>query len=280
VPTSALETGFAQVIVDFHTHAFPDDLALRAVDTLNERVPRKARAVLDGTLGALLRSMNRAGIDRCVICSIATAPKQVDAILQWSLSVADERVVPFGSVHPECADPAAEVRKIARAGLQGIKLHPMYQGFAADERRLWPLYAAVEEAGLILLLHCGRDIGYPPDDDRATPRRVLAAHQAFPGIRLVAAHMGGWRLWDEVLAVLAGTDVYLETSYSIGVCEPRLLAALQERHSPERVVFGSDSPWCEQADALARVREAWPDPAVQAMVLGGNAVRLLDGYSR
>ena len=268
------------MIIDFHTHAFPDELASRAIETLDAMVPKGAEAVLDGTLGALLDSMDRAGIDRCVICSIATAPKQVDAILRWSLSIADDRVVPFGSVHPDCEDPAAEVRKIARAGLRGIKMHPLYQGFAADDERLWPVYDAVCEAGLILLMHCGRDVAFPPEDDRAAPRRVLKVHRAFPDMPLVAAHLGGWRMWEEVAETLAGTDVYLETSYSIGLCEPDTLAALRGRHAPERVLFGTDSPWRDQAEALALVRATWPDPAAQAAVLGGNARRLLDGYSR
>jgi len=263
------------VIIDFHTHAFPDDLASRAIGTLNERIPPEGHAVLDGTLGALLDSMDRAGIDRCVICSIATAPKQVAAILRWSLSIADDRVVPFGSVHPDCEDPAAEVRKVARAGLRGVKMHPLYQGFAADDERLWAVYDAVCEAGLILLMHCGRDIAFPPEDDRAAPRRILKVHRAFPDMPLVAAHLGGWRMWSEVLDALAGTDVYLETSYSIGLCEPDTLTALLGRHAPERVLFGTDSPWQGQKESLDQVRHAFPDPHVRRMVLTGNAERLL-----
>ena len=264
------------MIVDFHAHAFPDDLAPHAIATLNERVPPGAEAVLDGTLAGLLASMDRAGIGRCVVASIATAPKQVDAILRWSLGIADGRVIPFGSVHPDCADPAADVRRIARAGLRGIKLHPLYQGFVADDRRrAWPLYAAVEEAGLVLLMHAGRDVAFPPDDDRAAPRRLLAVHRAFPAIPLVAAHMGGWRAWDEVLDLLAGTGVYLETSYSLGHCPADVLGALIERHPAERILFGTDSPWRDHAEALALVRRAWPDPRRQALVLGANAERLL-----
>ncbi len=263
------------MIIDVHTHAFPDQLAPHALEKLNDTVPDDARAVLDGTVGGLLASMDRTGVDRCVICSIATAPKQADPILRWSLEIASERVIPFGSVHPDCADPAAAVRRIAAAGLKGIKLHPLYQGFAADEARLWPLYAAVEEAGLVLVMHSGRDIAFPPGDERASPRRMLRLHRAFPRIPLVAAHMGGWRQWDEALAVLAGTDVYLETSYSIGLCAAATIEALRARHPAERILFGSDSPWREQGEALALVRAAWPEPARQAAVLGGNAQRLL-----
>jgi len=235
------------MVVDFHAHAFPDELAPRAVGGINAGIPEHAHAVLDGTVGDLIASMDRAGIRRSVLWSIATRPTQVDAIIRWSLSVAAERIVPFGSVHPDCADP------------------------------LWPLYAAVEEAGLILAFHAGSDVAYPPPDDRAAPRRILRVHGAFPHVRIVAAHMGGWRMWDEVAETLAGTDVYLETSYTFDTAGPEQLRRLLERHPPERILFGTDSPWRDQAGTLELVRAAFPDPAVRRLVLEDNAERLLSG---
>lgn len=260
---------------DFHTHAFPDDLAPNAISTLNAAVPERARAVLDGTVGALLRSMDRAGIERSVLCSIATAPKQVDAILEWSLSIRDERIVPFASVHPDCDDLPGEVRKIAESGLRGIKMHPLYQGFATDERRMWPFYEAVAEAGLILVMHSGCDIASPRDDDRASPRRLFEVHIAFPEIPIVAAHLGGWQKWEEVLEALAGTDVYLETSYTFGVGPPELVESILRRHAADRILFGSDSPWRDQKGALHITRFAIPDRRLRQKVLQGNADRLL-----
>ncbi|MGD2174625.1 MAG: amidohydrolase family protein [Candidatus Brocadiaceae bacterium] len=261
--------------IDVHTHAFPDELAPRAVEALNSEIPREAWAVLDGTVSDLVRSMDEAGIERSVICSVATAPKQVEPILRWSLEVGDGRVIPFGSVHPDCADPAAEARRIADAGLRGIKLHPQYQEFAVDERRMWPLYEAVAETDLILTFHAGRDIAFPPDDDRAAPRRILAVHRDFPTMPVVAAHMGGWKMWDEVLATLAGTDVYLETSYTFDTCDGGLIERILESHPPERILFGTDSPWRGQKETLELVREAFPDPDARRLVLGENARRLL-----
>ncbi len=263
------------MVIDFHTHAFPDGLAPKAIEVLNAEVAEEARAVLDGTVGDLLRSMDRAGIERSVICSIATAPKQVDSILRWSLSVADDRIIPFASVHPECADVASEVRKIADAGLKGIKLHPQYQAFAVDERRLWPLYEAVADAGLILAFHAGRDIAFPPEDDRAAPRRILKVHRAFPGMRILAAHLGGWQMWDEVAVTLAGTDVYVETSYTFDMGAEEDVGEVLRRHSVERILFGTDSPWRDQGKTLDLVRQAFPDMEAQQSVLGRNAVRLL-----
>ncbi len=263
------------MVIDAHTHAFPDELAPKAIEVLNSRIERKARAVLDGTIGDLLRSMDRAGIERSVICSIATAPKQEVPILRWSLSVADERVVPLASVHPQTRDPAAAVRRVAEAGLRGIKLHPQYQQFAADESRLWPLYGALAEAGLVLTLHAGRDIAFPPEDDRAAPRRILKVHHAFPEMPIVAAHMGGWKMWDEVAETLAGTDVHVETSYTFDMPEQEDVRRVVEMHPVERVLFGTDSPWREQAETLELVRRAYPERREQELVLQRNAERLL-----
>ena len=93
------------------------------------------KAKLDGRISSLLKSMDEAGIERSVICSIATKPEQFEPILKWSKEIASERIVPFASVHP--ADPLAaqQVRAVARAGLRGIKLHPYYQRFDLDEER-------------------------------------------------------------------------------------------------------------------------------------------------
>ena len=263
------------MVIDFHVHAFPDELAPRAVSGINAGIPGHAQAVLDGTVRGLLGSMDRAGIRQAVLWSVATKPTQVDPIIRWSRAVAGERIIPFGSVHPDCADAAAEVRKVAAAGLKGIKLHPMYQGFAADEERAWPLYEAAQAAGLILAFHAGGDLSYPPDDDRASPRRILRVHRAFPRIRMVVAHLGGWSMWDEVADTLAGTDVYLETSYTFCTATPEQVRRVLQRHPPERVLFGTDSPWRDQRESLALARAAFPDATTRRMVLEDNAERLL-----
>lgn len=264
------------MIIDFHTHAFPDGLAPRAIETLNAEVPAEAHAVLDGTVGDLLRSMDRAGIDRSVICSIATAPKQVDPIIAWSLAIRSDRIVPLGSVHPECEDVPEAVRKVARAGLVGIKLHPLYQGFTIDDPAMWPLYEAVAENGLLIVWHAGRDIAFPPEDDRAAPSRILAVHREFPSIPMVAGHAGGWKAWEEVGEKLVGTDVYLETSYSLGMGDDEAVLSVLRDHSVERILFGTDSPWQGQAEARQQVEAVFTDECERALVMGGNGQRLLD----
>ncbi len=88
------------MVIDIHTHAFPDHLAPRAVAQLQAET-EDIQAVLDGTTSDLLRSMDRAGIDASVVASIATRPEQFEPILRWSAAIRSPRLLPFPSVHPD-----------------------------------------------------------------------------------------------------------------------------------------------------------------------------------
>lgn len=259
-------------VIDVHTHAFPDALAARAISHLERRA--SVAAALDGTAAALLASMDRAGVDRAVVCSIATEPRQFASILRWSRSIAGPRLLPFPSLHPGSPEFADEIRQVAAAGFPGVKLHPEYQEFFVDDPALADLYRALEEAELAVLFHAGHDIGFP-DSDRAAPARFLAVHRAFPRLRLVASHLGGFRRWHEVARSLVGTGVWLDTSYTVGHVAPALLREILAAHRPDRILFGSDSPWVDQGRALAEIRALGLAPDLERRILGGNAAELL-----
>jgi predicted TIM-barrel fold metal-dependent hydrolase len=262
----------AAAIFDFHTHAFPDQLAARAIGHLERQ--GQVRAALDGTVSSLVASMDRAGIAAAAVCSIATVPSQFGAILRWSRLIAGPRLFPFPSVHPAAEDPVDEVRQIAAAGFRGVKLHPEYQSFHVDDPALAPLYRALEQAGLIALFHAGHDIGFP-DSDRAAPQRFLAVHRAFPSLKIVASHLGGFRRWDDVAAHLVGSGVWLDTSYTLGHIEAGLLSTILREHRPDRILFGTDSPWTDQAREVARFRDLGLPGHLAERILGGNAGDLL-----
>jgi hypothetical protein len=260
------------LVVDAHTHAFPDALAARAIAHLERRA--NVHAALDGTAGALVASMDRAGIAVSVVCAVATGPAQFEPILRWCAAIASPRLLPFPSVHPGARDPAGEVRQVAAAGFRGVKLHPEYQDFHVDDPALEPIYRALEECGLVALFHAGHDIGYP-DSDRAAPARLLAVHRAFPRLSIIAAHLGGFRRWSEVAARLVGSGVWLDTSYTIGRIPDALLREILHGHRPDRLLFGSDSPWEDQAGALASLRDLGLPRDLEERILGKNAMELL-----
>jgi uncharacterized protein len=257
--------------IDIHTHAFPDELAERAIRTLESESPVKAR--LDGTLSALLVSMDRAGIAVSVIASIATKPQQADAILAWSLRIASPRIVPFASVHPEDRRAADRLAEIASSGIRGIKLHPYYQRFEIDEERMAPIYGEAERLGLVVLMHAGFDIGFPRDRI-ADPARIARVASRFPGLKIVAAHLGGWCDWDEVERRLIGRPIRLDLATCAAYMPPQQLTRFLQRHPADCLVFGSDSPWEDQAESLDAVRRLCPQDRLPA-ILRGNAERLL-----
>jgi len=264
----------AMAIIDFHTHAFPDSLAARAIAALEAEADHVWKAKLDGRVSSLLASMDAAGVDRSVVCPIATKPQQFDGILQWCLAIRSERIVPLASVHPEAEDLVRQIGRVADAGLAGIKLHPMYQDFDADDRRLDVLYSTVAAAGLLLVLHCGHDIAYP-GSLQAHPDRIAAIIDRHPTLKLVATHLGGFKAWDLVRKHLVGKDVWMETSFTLGWMEPVEAMDIIRRHGPDRCLFGTDSPWADQAEEIARLRALPLTEAEKAAILGGNAERVL-----
>lgn len=260
-------------LIDVHAHAFPDAIAARAIAALEAGCPWKAFG--EGKASDLLSSMDAAGVDVSVICAIATKPDQAGGILRWCETIRGQRLLPLPSIHPKTPDGPAWVARIAEAGFRGIKLHPMYQDFAIDDPAMDGVYAAAAEAGLLVALHCGRDIAYPPDDDRAAPHRTARLLDRFPALTVICTHMGGWHMWDESDAVLVGRDVYMETSFSLPDLGPRRAAEMIRRHGAGRVLFGSDWPWARQQDDAALLDALPLDPDELQAVRWKNAASLL-----
>jgi uncharacterized protein len=260
-------------ILDFHTHVFPDSLAARAVATLSEAADGVAPEC-DGTVAGLLRLMDQFGIEKAVLASIATKPPQSEKILEWSLQVRSEHIIPFASVHPDAPDVAGEVQRAAAAGLRGIKLHPLYQSFNVDDPRVFPLYDAIQESGLPLLIHAGYDIAFD-EEDQAAPRRFVPVIANFPRLKMVMAHFGGWRLVGEFLETLVGKDVYIDTSFAAGYCTDAQVREMLARHDTQRIVFGSDAPWGGMRKQIGFVENLPTTDAVKERIFYGNAAVLL-----
>lgn len=262
-------------IIDFHAHAFPDDLAERAIAAVELLSAREgAKALLDGKVSSLLRSMDAAGIEATVVASIATRPKQFASVLRWSKEIASDRIVPFASLHPADPEAVAQVRAIAAEGLQGLKLHPYYQEFDLVEPQMWPIYEAIQDSGLILLCHTGFDFAFPRLR-RCDPARVRKVVEAFPSLKLVTSHIGGWQDWAEVRKRLLGKPVYMEISYSLAFLSAEEARGLLLAHPQDYLLFGSDSPWGGQAATLAQLRALGLGLERESALLEGNARRLL-----
>ena len=89
------------MLIDFHTHAFADSIAERAMAKLENTLKVSGRweepPATDGTVSGLLRKMDGCGIDRSVILPIATKPSQQKTINDWAADVMSDRLICFGS---------------------------------------------------------------------------------------------------------------------------------------------------------------------------------------
>ena len=264
------------MIIDFHAHAFPDQVAATAVPALAEK--GNVTPCLDGRIDTLLAAMERAGVERSVICSIATRPGQFGSILAWSKSIRSERIIPFPSFHPESPEAMAEIRTITSEGFRGIKMHPYYQNFQIDEERLFPFYEAISAAGLVLVMHTGFDIGFPRERI-AGPDRIARVVERFPELKLVATHLGAWEMWDEVRELLAGRRVYMDISFSLQFLEREAARQLILAHPADRILFGSDSPWACQEEVVRLVRSLNLGAEREELIFRANALELLGGKS-
>ena len=276
------------MIVDFHTHTFPDRIAAGAIASMQKA--SHSAAFTDGTVGGLQASMRRAGVDASVVLPVATNPLKLRSINDVSVSLTGkDGLIYFGCAHPDAPDLPDELERIADAGLRGVKIHPVYQHTDIDDPRYIRLLTRCGELGLTVVMHAGHDIGFP-GEVRCSPEMIIRALDASGPVRLVCAHMGGWRSWDEA-AKLADHGVMIDTAFSLGSIVPlddhyapdelpmltdEAFVRLVRTFGADRVLFGTDSPWADQAAELRRIRNLPLMEEEKAAILGGNAEKILN----
>lgn len=243
------------MLIDFHTHLFPDKIASRAIESLENGIIETHGSLLlkpqtDGTLTGLLRSMDENGVDISIVMPIATSPTQHTSINRFAREITDgKRIISFGSVHPAQKDWAETLEQIAQEGLKGIKMHPEFQTFFVDEPIIEKIVKKCEELGLWVLFHCGEDYGYKPPF-HCTPERLRRLLDKTGCKNIIAAHFGGFSMWEDVDKYLIGTDVYMDTSMISGFLDKDKCRKMLLRHGADKFLFGSDNPWQSPKESL------------------------------
>ena len=281
------------MVIDIHTHTFPDRIAHSAIPALAESAHIEPQT--DGTCGDLLRSMKEAGVDCSVILPVATKASQVERINDTSIEMnriyGKDGLLYLGGMHPLYEDYEKELHRIKEAGLKGIKIHPVYQGKDIDSEKFMDILKCCAELGLVVVTHSGDDIGFP-GTVHCSPAMCRHVIDEIPDLRLVLAHMGGWQNWKEAALLLAGYGVYIDTAFSIqpvhrlddGVWkdgEPEMLTLDEFREmirlfTPERVIFGTDCPWANQKEYLQMISSFGFSEKELERILCKNAAELLD----
>lgn len=261
------------MLIDFHTHAFPEKIALRAVAKLRYDCGG-VEPQTDGTAASLKAEMEKDGVDLSVVQSIATNPAQQKNVNDFAIRLnQDPCLLAFGSVHPDAPDALEELERIHEAGLKGVKLHPEYQGFYMDDERLKPIYQKISQLGLITLFHAGKDYGFAPPY-HCTPDRIRRALRWFDS-PVVAAHWGSLDCGEEVLEKLCGENLYFDLSFGYSHMPKYLAQAIIDKHGPDRLLFGSDMPWHRPSMERKLLETLDISDADREKIYAGNAARLL-----
>lgn len=257
-----------QKILDFHTHAYPDKVAGKAVQFLNDYYHITCQG--DGTLEDLLSSAKEGGVGYLLVHAVATKPGQVENVNSWIGEHIGGNVIGFGTLHPDYdGDMKVEIERIISLGLKGVKLHPDFQEFIVDDPSTDIIYRSIE-GRLPLLLHTG-----DKDTDYSSPYRVENILKKYPRLTVIAAHLGGYSEWEEAEEHLVGKNLYIDTSSSLWAIPPERAVSIIRRHGVDRVLFGTDYPLTRHKEELQRFFALGLTEEENRKILFENAAKLL-----
>ena len=260
------------MLIDFHTHAFPEKIAARAMKKLADDSGLFPHT--DGTADSLRELMQRDGVDLSVLLPIVTNPASQSHTNDHAIASGGRGIIAFGSVHPDAPDALDELERLKALGVKGLKFHPEYQGFYVDDEKMRPIYRKISELGFITVFHSGADYGFRPPY-HCTPERLAKALLWFDS-PVVAAHWGGVDDAENVMRMLPRAEIMnIDTSFGYGTNIRQFSVDLIEHFGAEHVLFGSDAPWHPPVWEL-RLFDTLPiSDEVRDAIFYKNALRML-----
>ena len=268
------------MIIDFHTHIFPEKVASTALCSLTKT--SGAIPHTDGSAAALVAELDAAGADLAINLPVLTAPSQFASITRFAEAVNRKeigggRILSFGGIHPQDSDIEAHIEELADLGFLGIKIHPDFQNTFIDDEAYFNIFRAAARRRLIIVTHAGQDDSHRGKEIKCTPKRVLRLLDRLGGYdRLVLAHNGGHELFDSVLKNLAGEDIYFDTGYNLSLLEKDKFLKLIEKHSPKKILFATDSPWRSIKSEVELIRSFELGGELEELIFEKNARTLLN----
>lgn len=260
-------------VIDAHCHIYPEKIAERATAGTDSFYNLKSSC--KGTISDLTDKGAEAGVDHFIVQSVATTPNQVASINEFiarSVEQSGGKMTGLGTLHPDSTDIKADLRHLVSLGLKGIKLHPDIQGFKIDDHRCLKIYELCEQEGLPILMHAG-DWRY----DYSNPNRLLPILKIYTGLTVIAAHLGGWSVWDQAIKVLPGIpNLYVDCSSCFEYMEPAKVKSIICRYGADRVLFGSDYPMWSPSDVIKSFLQLGLDESENRCILYKNAKKIWD----
>ena len=235
--------------IDFHTHVYPDAIAPKAADSIR-KFYHLGDDYMDGRVETLLKYGDKAGVEKFVILPVSLRPTNTRHINDFIIDAVSKqpRFFGYGTIHAGMQDLCQEVEYIMQKGLLGLKMHTDCQVFPIDDPRLFPVYDMVQDK-LPILFHMG-DQRY----DYSHPARLRKVLDLFPKLKVIAAHFGGYTMYDVAAEELKGKDCFFDVSSSLMFLEPGVAEKYIRHYGSQRFVYGSDFPMWDPGREAALVR--------------------------
>ena len=268
------------MIIDFHTHIFPDKIASSTIGALAS--VSGSKAYTDGTVNGMLEALNRANADIAVALPVLTKATQFDSVLNFACAVNEQfknsqrKIISFAGMHPECENIDEKIQKIKSLGIKGIKIHPDYQSTYIDDQRYINIIKCAKKHDLIVVTHSGIDDGYAGMPVRCPVDRVLKVIKEVDYDKFVLAHFGAHRLWEQVLDELAGKNVYFDTAFTLNDINKDLFKAIVSKHGSDKILFATDCPWRDIKEDYEIISSYGIEQSDLDKILYKNALKLLN----
>jgi predicted TIM-barrel fold metal-dependent hydrolase len=267
------------MIIDFHTHIFPDRIAERTISILSEK--SGFTASYNGTVDGLVGEMRKANIDVAITLPVLTNPEQFESVLRFASSINEsfaekkKRLISFAGIHPRCEDIKGKMRLIKEKGFLGVKIHPDYQEAFIDDEGYIKILESAKELDLIVVTHSGVDGGYRDRPIRCTPERVKKVIDTVGHDKFVLAHFGANEMANEVFDILCGENVYFDTAFTLGYVSEDNFKRILDKHGADKILFATDAPWCSMKESIEILKSYNLDKTTEEKILSSNAKRLL-----
>ncbi len=239
------------MIIDFHTHVFPDKIAEKTIPYLMEKGGIASYG--DGTLNNLKEKMRASGTDKAVVLPVCTKPSQFDSINKFAEVLnSEDNIFSFGGIHPDNDNIKERLTYLKSRGFRGIKLHPDYQETYINDEKNFNIIKTAIELDMYITIHAGVDVAYP-DDVHCPPEQsaklIKRLYGEFTNVepRIILAHLGGIDMLDDVEKYLVGKPVYLDLAVilTFGNHKKEQIERIINNHGADKILYASDYPWSE-----------------------------------
>lgn len=265
------------MIIDIHTHFYPDNLAKFIVAKIKQEIGINCYG--NGTIAALKEFMQKDGIDFSFNAPVATKPEQVISINRKMVEINNREkfVKCFGAMHPDfnkIGDIKEEIEFLVKNKINVIKLHPEYQNFYPDDGKMDLIYEICIKNDVAILFHSGYDFAFDVFNVHSTPKRFLNLIKKFPELKIILAHLGGYRMWDMVYKLLAGKNVYFDTAFISEISDDSFKSIIYA-HGIDKILFGSDFPWERQSTIKEKIERCIENQKDKEKIFYENAQNLI-----